>query len=68
MHGETSKSISLIQPYNAFQTKLDLPYLKFHAETVAMLTFSGFYDNRSKEPFLASSESVSMEARRRILW
>ncbi|KAF4456672.1 hypothetical protein F53441_1228 [Fusarium austroafricanum] len=39
-----------------------LPYWKFHAETVAMLTFSGLHDNRSKQ----SSTSVSMEIHRRI--
>lgn len=41
---------------------------KFHAETVAMLTFSGFHDNRPKgSSQLPSRESrVPTEARRRV--
>ncbi|TVY74340.1 Sorbicillinoid biosynthetic cluster transcription factor sor3 [Fusarium oxysporum f. sp. cubense] len=41
-----------------------LPYWKFHAETVAMLTFSGLHDNRSKSSQNVSS--VPTEIRRRI--
>ncbi|KAM0445206.1 hypothetical protein ACHAO4_009911 [Trichoderma viride] len=45
-----------------------LPYWKFHAETVAMLTFSGFHVDRSSGPSTVSSKSMaSMEARRRIV-
>ncbi|KLO79029.1 uncharacterized protein LW93_4352 [Fusarium fujikuroi] len=41
-----------------------LPYWKFHAETVAMLTFSGLHDNRAKSsPHMSS---VPTEIRRRI--
>ncbi|KAG5808549.1 hypothetical protein H9Q74_002527 [Fusarium xylarioides] len=41
-----------------------LPYWKFHAETVAMLTFSGLHDNRTKSsPHMSS---VPIEIRRRI--
>ncbi|KAF5973525.1 hypothetical protein FBULB1_8271 [Fusarium bulbicola] len=39
-----------------------LPYWKFHAETVAMLTFSGLHDNRSS----TSVSSIPTEIRRRI--
>ncbi|KAF4439092.1 hypothetical protein FACUT_4446 [Fusarium acutatum] len=41
-----------------------LPYWKFHAETVAMLTFSGLHDSRAKSsPHISS---VPTEIRRRI--
>ncbi|KAF5243408.1 hypothetical protein FANTH_8230 [Fusarium anthophilum] len=39
-----------------------LPYWKFHAETVAMLTFSGLHDNRSS----TNVSSIPTEIRRRI--
>ncbi|KAF5552624.1 transcription factor [Fusarium mexicanum] len=39
-----------------------LPYWKFHAETVAMLTFSGLHDNRSS----TNVASIPTEIRRRI--
>ncbi|KAF4342052.1 general amidase [Fusarium beomiforme] len=42
-----------------------LPYWKFHAETVAMLTFSGLHDNLSKSAALNVS-TVPSEIRRRI--
>ncbi|KAF5694715.1 hypothetical protein FDENT_843 [Fusarium denticulatum] len=63
MHGETSKSpeslcVSLIL------ISVGLPYWKFHAETVAMLTFSGLHDNRAKPS--AHMSSVPTEIRRRI--
>ncbi|KAF5561442.1 transcription factor [Fusarium phyllophilum] len=41
-----------------------LPHWKFHAETVAMLTFSGLHDNRAKS--LPNASSVPTEIRRRI--
>ncbi|KAL6899963.1 hypothetical protein GGI43DRAFT_405931 [Trichoderma evansii] len=45
-----------------------LPYWKFHAETVAMLTFSGFHVDRSSGPLTTSSTPMaSLEARRRIV-
>ncbi|KAM0518942.1 hypothetical protein ACHAPE_003932 [Trichoderma viride] len=45
-----------------------LPYWKFHAETIAMLTFSGFHVDRSNDSLTTSSKSMaSMEARRRIV-
>ncbi|WZH45377.1 Zn2-C6 fungal-type domain-containing protein [Fusarium acuminatum] len=44
-----------------------LPYWKFHAETVAMLTFSGFHDNRPRDASGTSSEpTVATEIRRRV--
>lgn len=45
-----------------------LPYWKFHAETVAMLTFAGYHDDRSRDPSAPISETTpSLEARRRIM-
>ncbi|KAF5648974.1 transcription factor [Fusarium sp. NRRL 52700] len=41
-----------------------LPYWKFHAETVAMLTFSGLHDNRVKST--SQMSSVPTEIRSRI--
>ncbi|KAK1252161.1 hypothetical protein MKX08_003348 [Trichoderma sp. CBMAI-0020] len=47
-----------------------LPYWKFHAETAAMLTFSGFHVDRPCGTSTPSSKpiaSISTEARRRIV-
>ncbi|CAH0002545.1 unnamed protein product, partial [Clonostachys byssicola] len=45
-----------------------LPYWKFHAETVAMLTFAGYHDDRSRDPLAAASETTpALEARRRVM-
>ncbi|EHK42515.1 hypothetical protein TRIATDRAFT_137434, partial [Trichoderma atroviride IMI 206040] len=47
-----------------------LPYWKFHAETAAMLTFSGFHVDRRCGPSTSLSKpmaSISTEARRRIV-
>jgi hypothetical protein len=41
-----------------------LPYWKFHAEAVAMLTFSGLHDTRTKSS--AHMSSLPTEIRRRI--
>ncbi|VUC25216.1 unnamed protein product [Clonostachys rosea] len=45
-----------------------LPYWKFHAETVAMLTFAGYHDDRSRDAVASVSETTPpLEARRRIM-
>ncbi|PNP43638.1 hypothetical protein TGAMA5MH_04610 [Trichoderma gamsii] len=47
---------------------IGLPYWKFHAETTAMLIFSGFHVDRPFGPSNTSSKSMaSAEARRRIV-
>ncbi|KAF7561652.1 hypothetical protein G7046_g2494 [Stylonectria norvegica] len=71
--GGSSGSIMLLLLYKRsmlhayMHGETSLPYWKFHAETVAMLTFSGFHDNQSGESVTTSSVStVSTEVRRRV--
>ncbi|KAK2594915.1 hypothetical protein QQS21_007363 [Conoideocrella luteorostrata] len=71
--GGSSSSLMLFLLYKrsvlhaCMHGETSLPYWKFHAETVAMLTFSGLHDDQPRDSFAAPSEPmISMEARRRV--